>query len=245
MKNSSRSTTKNSSDQLSTIEVIFFDAGNTLLKARPSVGSIYQKTASKYGVTPSVSELEESFRRQWKESKLSGDFLAESAGKGQQVEKIWWKKFVRGVFKEFDPIENFDAFFDELYDTFAQPSSWELFPEVIEVLSELLSRGFRLGLISNWDSRLPGILSGLEIDHFFSEIVVSSLVELEKPDRRIFLLSAGRMNVPVEKAAHVGDDPLLDYKGAQEAGLLPFLVDRTGDGHRDMRTIRSLQQLIR
>jgi len=112
------------------------------------------------------------------------------------------------------------------------------------VLSELKSRGYRLGLISNWDSRLPGILKGLGIDHFFMDVVISSLVGLEKPDSRIFLLAVERMNTSVEKAAHVGDDPLLDYNGALEAGMSPFLVDRTDDGHEDKNTITSLRQLL-
>jgi FMN phosphatase YigB (HAD superfamily) len=102
-------------------------------------------------------------------------------------------------------------------------------------------------VISNWDSRLLRILHGLSIDTCFSTIVISALVGVEKPDRRIFQRAAENVSVRVERAVHVGDDPLLDYRGALDAGMFPFLLDRKGDGHGDgspMRTITDLRELL-
>ena len=147
-------------------------------------------------------------------------------------------------FSRFEPIHDYDAFFDELYDTFASPESWELFPEVTEVLSSLKNRGYKLGVISNWDSRLPGILQGQHIDEYFTDIVISSQVGFEKPDSRIFQLAVDRMSIPAHKAVHVGDDPLLDYRGAFEAGLYPCLVDRKNIHNGDIRTIKNLRELL-
>jgi putative hydrolase of the HAD superfamily len=241
---SSRNTTENNNTGETSFEAIFFDAGNTLLKARPSVASIYQRTASRYGVSPALEEIEEAFRKEWRDSKNEGGLIGEGAVIDEHVEKKWWKEFVRRVFDRFEPIGDFDRFFDDLYDTFARPESWELFPEVNEALEELRRRGYRLGLISNWDSRLCGILRGLSLDAYFSSIVISSQVGVEKPDRRIFLLAARSLSVSVEKAIYVGDDPLLDYRGAQGAGMFPFLLDRKGDGHEGMRTIGDLRDLL-
>lgn len=244
MTDSSSNTTKNRNEKPDSIDAIFFDAGNTLLKAKPSVASIYHRVASGRGINRTADEIERAFEREWQRVRESSGFMSEAAGRGQQVEKSWWKEFVRRVFERFGPVDDFDGFFDELYDTFARPESWELFPEVEGVLSELHSRGYKLGIISNWDSRLTGILHGLEIDRFLSEIVISSQVGFEKPDARIFLLAAERIGKPPAKVAHVGDDPVLDYRGALEAGLIPFLLDRAGGDHRDLRTISDLSELL-
>lgn len=225
-------------------EAVFFDAGNTLLRAKPSVASIYQRTAARYGLFSSIEEIEEAFRREWRESKASSGIPGAVSGIDEYAERGWWREFVRRVFSRFEPLRDFDGFFAELYDTFASPESWELFPEVRETLEEIRTMGHRLGIISNWDSRLLGILRGLSLEGYFSSIVISSLVGVEKPDRRIFLLAAERLSVPVQRSIHVGDDPLVDYKGALDAGMFPFLLDRQGNGHEGMRTIGDLRELL-
>ncbi len=234
---------KNRSDSEATVQAVFFDAGNTLLRATPSVADIYRDTARRYGTEASRYDIEQSFKREWQRARESGAFMREAAGDGQLMEKAWWKEFVRRVFAGFPPISDFDGFFDELYDIFARPRTWELFPDVPAVLDALEGR-VRLGVISNWDSRLEGILEGLGIKDYFSEIVISSLVEIEKPDRKIFRLASDRIGVPLEHCAHIGDDPTLDYHGALDSGMTAFLIDRDGRENRSNNSLRSLDELL-
>ncbi|RLE83608.1 MAG: hypothetical protein DRJ41_04620, partial [Thermoprotei archaeon] len=49
-----------------------------------------------------------------------------------------------------------------------------------------------------------------------------------KPDARIFKIALKRLGSRPEEAVHVGDDPLMDVKGAKNAGILPILIDRKG-----------------
>ncbi len=246
MTDSYRNTTKkNNKTNHTAVRAVFFDVGNTILRAKPSVAEIYHTTASRYGISPPIDDIEHSFKKRWQESKESEDFIRESAGQGQLVEKMWWREFVRSVFEDFDPIDDFEGFFGELYDIFARPESWELFPEVHEVLSSLGTRGYRLGVISNWDSRLPAILHGLDVDKYFQEIFISSLVGREKPDKRIFQLASDQMTVHIEECIHIGDDPVLDYEGARVAGMSAYLLDRDGNNNCvEKRTIASLRELL-
>ena len=58
--------------------------------------------------------------------------------------------------------EGFDEFFEEVFARFAQAESWRLFPETLDVLKALKAcRGYELGIISNFDSRLFSVLRGL------------------------------------------------------------------------------------
>lgn len=41
-----------------------------------------------------------------------------------------------------------------MYDDFAGPGNWELFPEVIPALEKIKAAGAVLGVISNFDERL-------------------------------------------------------------------------------------------
>ena len=61
--------------------------------------------------------------------------------------------------------QRFDEYFAELFAYFAQPKAWTLYPEVTETLSALEKRGMILSVISNFDSRLIGILEGLGAAH--------------------------------------------------------------------------------
>ena len=51
-----------------------------------------------------------------------------------------------------------ETFFHELYERFARPDAWEVFPDVVSVLEELAESGLKLGVISNWDERLRPLL---------------------------------------------------------------------------------------
>ena len=70
-----------------------------------------------------------------------------------ELEKRWWRSLVKDVFAKLVPEDSFDAFFEDLYHAFGQAESWRLYPEVREALTQLKSKGFVLGIISNWDSR--------------------------------------------------------------------------------------------
>jgi putative hydrolase of the HAD superfamily len=73
-----------------------------------------------------------------------------------------------------------------LFEFFARAEAWKLYPETIEILEQLKKRGLILGVISNFDSRLFGLLDGLGIAHFFDLVVISTQVGAAKPEAAIF-----------------------------------------------------------
>lgn len=206
------------------LEAIFFDAGNTLLRVHPSVGAIYSDAARLFGVNLEVETIENTFRALW--SRTAPLVNNEGHRLGYENEKEWWKFLVRRVFDELAEFPDFDEFFEYLYSRFAEADSWRLYEDVQDTLQELQSRGYRMGIISNWDSRLPHLCEALGIRPFFETMIVSALVGYEKPHPSIFQKALEETGLAPETALYIGDDPYLDYQAARNVGLHALHLDR-------------------
>lgn len=210
------------------IRAVFFDAAGTLIKPARRVGESYAHVANKFGVEVSPPQLSERFRVCFDASSPLA-FPGAPATAIDGLERDWWKRLVRKIFEPWEPFDRFDDYFSELFDYFARPDAWALFPEVLETLSALRGRGLILGVISNFDSRLIGILNGLGAGPWFDEIVISSRAGHAKPDWRIFAAALAKHGLEPNHAAHIGDSEEKDLCGANDAGLMGILVDRNGE----------------
>src|SRR5262249_24247513 len=132
----------------------------------------------------------------------------------------------------------------ELFHRFGQPEAWEVYPEVREVLAALKASVLRLGVISNWDHRLPDLLDGLGLAPLLDAVVYSSQVGVEKPDRRIFKEAVRRLGVAPSATLHVGYGRVEDVEGAMAADLNAAHVMRH-PGRRERSDLRDLSPLPR
>jgi len=197
---------------------VLFDAAGTLFTTRGSVGEIYGSIARQYGSKASAGAIQDAFFRQFR-----------GAGPtSSEDQKDWWRDIVRRVFTEVGMVENFDRFFDEVYDRFRNSEGWILFPETVEVLEELKRRGVKIGVISNFDDRIYSVMRSLGILSYFDAITISSETGYSKPDRRIFDAAIGALNEPASKILVVGDSLSDDVEAATRAGLSAVLLDRSG-----------------
>lgn len=137
-------------------------------------------------------------------------------------------------------IERFDA-------AHKQDNLWrKMLPSTPAVLTELRKRGFTLGVISNADGRIAGILHQCGIAELFDTVIDSHDIGVEKPDPRIFLLALDRLNTPPDQAVYVGDIYGIDVVGSERAGLQAVLLDPLGGyGEVPCRKIRHLRELLR
>ena len=212
------------------IKAIFFDAAGTLIKPARRVGETYAVLARKYGIEVSAAEIAERFRLCFHSAPPLA-FPGAPAARIEDLERAWWKDLVRRIFEPWDGFQRFDDYFAELFAYFAQPDAWTLYPEVAETLSALEKRGMVLSVISNFDSRLIGILEGLGAAHWFEHIFVSSRVGYAKPDQQIFHTALERHSLKAGDALHVGDSEEKDLHGANKAGLKGVLVERNGESN--------------
>jgi putative hydrolase of the HAD superfamily len=210
---------------LSPFKAVFFDVGGTLIRVHPSVGDVYARHARPFGYSGSVEVLNEGFGAQWK--KMGG---IESLGdqSGAVAERKFWRELVYEVFKPLGGLDQFEEYFDLIFEEFREKSNWRVYEDVIEseILETLKKRGVVLGVISNWDSRLISTLENIGLAHYFDFILPSAVVGSAKPDKKIFKEALRRSGVGPHEACHIGDEIRTDVVGAEGVGIHPILLDR-------------------
>ncbi len=163
----------------------------------------------------------------------------------EERERAWWKELVRRVFEPFGTFSRFDDYFSELFRYFGRADAWSLYPETLETLSALKKRGLILAVISNFDSRLLGILDGLGIASWFDSVVLSSRTGYAKPAPEIFQTALKLYGLKAEEALHIGDSPDKDAAGASSAGLTGVLLNRRGNTVSDsFLQVQNLKEIL-
>jgi len=229
----------------SRIKAVFFDAAGTLLTVNGSVGEIYASIAREHGMEVAVPDLEAGFRRSY----AVAPSMAFPGALPEQIpvlERQWWRNLVQKVFASLGSFPRFDEYFEALFSFFARAEAWRLYPETLSTLEELQRRGLKLGVISNFDARLFGLLDGLGITPFVDPVVISTHAGAAKPERGIFTQALARIGVAAEEALHVGDSYEADIVGAKTVGITPVFVDRRmqGEESNDYSTVSNLADLL-
>jgi len=229
---------------LSKYKAVFFDVGGTLLRVEPSVGEVYATYARPFGFKGSGKELNRLFHKEWINS---GGI--ESLGKksGEQAERDFWKSLVFQVFEHSGGLENFEHYFEIIYEAFARKDHWHVFDDVIDsgILEKLKNSSITLGVVSNWDSRLHTILKGTGLAEYFDFILASAEVGSAKPDKKFFIEAIRRSGVKPAEVCHIGDDLRADIRGANSVGIEAILIDRNSKHKKNsLATISSFQELL-
>ncbi len=209
------------------------------------MGETYSATAARYGMVLEAGKLAEAF------GEVFGGmpdlaFQWTSVDELRRLEREWWRSLVgRVLARTGSSPRDFDAFFDFLYQHYAEGAAWECFPEVPNVLERLRGIGCKLAVVSNFDSRLPGILRALDLHDRMDAVVYSSEAGSAKPDPAIFRTALGALGVDPQRAIHVGDNTTADMAGAAAAGVAGLLIRRDHPPAGDSgQVIRSLDELL-
>ncbi len=120
---------------------------------------------------------------------------------------------------------------------------FEVYPDVMDTLAGLRSRGVRVAIVSDWDCTLAEHLDRLGVGGWVDAVVVSAEIGVAKPDRRIFTAALDGLSVAPEAALVCGDDPARDLAGARAAGIRGVLIDRAGRYPEIDARLRTLAEL--
>ena len=108
------------------------------------------------------------------------------------------------------------------------PMTYTLDPDAIPVLAELRRRGYKIGLVSNWDGSLAAKCDEAGLTPYVDYVGDSTVFGQVKPSAAFFLHVLDQLEVPPEAAFHVGDYYDADVEGARAAGITPILLDLFG-----------------
>lgn len=223
-------------------DAVLFDAGETLVHPYPSFGRLLASFLAARGHT--VDEA--TFDGIALEAAIEAGQAAHANGiawtTSATASRTHWTGIYRTLLAHLE-IDD-EAAPDAMYDQFAQPVHYRLFPDSLPALRALASDGLALGLVSNWEAWLSELLDLLDVTRLFKAVVVSGAVGIEKPDPAIFRAALEAMHVEASRAVYVGDSVLHDVEPALALGMGAVLVDRHGRHEAGPHpTVRSLEQL--
>lgn len=209
-------------------EAVFFDVGNTLLYAYPSVGHVCEEVLRTSGRIHDLSEIDAVLPLvdDYYEDRYRTDdtFWTDD----ERAASVWTGMYELMCHRLGIAAGEASTLARAVYDAFGEAERWRAWDDVAPAFERLRASGVKVGIISNWDSRLEGIMAGLGLRDLVDTIVSSAVVGLHKPDPRIFELACARLGAEPGKCAHVGDHFYADIVGARAVGMTPVLIDRHG-----------------
>lgn len=219
--------------------LVLFDVGATLVDPHPSAQEVVLRTLRRHGLAVQSRDLARAEPLAWQRVAHLMPFQRY----GQEESRAFWDAFYRALLDSLGQADD-GPLRAELYAAFQRLENWRLFPEAVPVLRELRARGFRLGVVSNWEEWLEDLLLALEVHTLFDVIVASGPFGRAKPDPSIFARALELAGATAAEAVHVGDNPRDDVEGARVAGIRPILIDR-GDRYAalEVERIKSLEEL--
>ncbi len=121
-----------------------------------------------------------------------------------------------------------DAFFDRLYDIFAE-LPLALYEDTLPTLEQLQRQGVKIGIITNHSSLIRPVIEeavGRYIPTNY--VLISQDAQLYKPSPVVFQAAASQLNVLPSNCVYVGDNLYVDAIGAVEQGgyALGLWIDR-------------------
>jgi putative hydrolase of the HAD superfamily len=232
------------------IEAIFLDVGNTLRVVIPDeafMAQSRQQLAELTGTTMSPDDfhalLEERYKALRKRAK---EQLIEAS------EREMWTKWMLPDF----PTEKIAPLAGKLTrlwrdcDGRRVPRS-----DVSDVVIELHKRRYKLGIIANTitETEIPDWLETDGLTKYFDTVVLSSKLGIRKPNPEIYLEAARRIDAEPAKCVYVGDNPVRDVEGVQDAGFAMSIIlvepatlkkEPPSDKIKPDRMIKELSELL-
>jgi REG-2-like HAD superfamily hydrolase len=227
------------------IDLITLDAAGTIIDHRWDPGGIAAQAARSVGLLvsaersrPAYGEVFARFRSEQEELERIGDRAA--------VKSMWQRQMAAWLVevggKEEDAPEVLSRF-EEL--AFGPRSHvFALFEDALPAIESIKAAGFKLGVISNWDHTLFGVLESLGVDGEFDFVIASLVFGAEKPEKSIFMKACEHGRSAPERTLHVGDSEYDDFLGARNAGMHALLIDRSKPASLEGGRINSLTQIM-
>lgn len=164
---------------------------------------------------PSIDTIDRRFHVAFDNTSLPGNGLAYGT---TDAEGYWfWKRIIGSVFPSFDD-DVLKRLTRRIYRQFAEADAWRIYSGAEEVLEWLRRHGFRLAVLTNWDTRANRLLRNLGLSAYLNEIVVSSEVGKEKPDPEVFHTTHRRFGSTTDRIVMIGNSAEIDLEVPDEMG---------------------------
>lgn len=205
---------------------VFFDAGLTLIQARPTLAERYVRYMREVGITVTPPTVEVALKNASAEM-LTWYKADPDVWSTDSKVQTHWQDFYIVAFQELGAGSASEERAETLYKEYNLPGAWHLFPDVLPTLTTLHEQGYIIGVISDWATSLAqNILLPLGVGPYVDFMVVSATMREAKPSYGLYREALARAGAKPEEAVHVGDNYVNDILGARAAGVAGVLLDR-------------------
>ena len=223
------------------VDYIWFDLGYTLVYLNRE--EAYKERLTAYGVNKSIEEIALAYHLTDKY------FMREHPGLLGKDRKQYAEVYHSRLHTYLELEDNRPHFNDLVKFIPSIHVEWKAFQSTIETLKQLKAMGIGVGLISNWNHTARDVLTKNGILPLLDHVVISSDLEIEKPDERIFQHAFQLSGVSPDKSLYIGDNYYDDVVGSRKVGMDSILInpfERTGieELGSDIETIANIDQLI-
>lgn len=207
-------------------EWIFFDIGGTLLEIYRPLAELVHDYLAREGYQVPVEPLYQAVR-----TTVASLPTRHPSYTSLEANRDWWMHLYEGTLNLGIGTQEIPQLLlatvrDALWEQHRRGDNLRVYADAEGVVETLSERGFRLGVISNWDDTLSPILDRFGLLTAFELLIVSSDLGLEKPDPTIFQHALERAGIDPAASIHIGDDWQCDVVGAAQTGIQPIWIDR-------------------
>ena len=223
------------------VDYIWFDLGYTLVYLNRE--EAYQERLNNAGVSKSIEEIALAYHLTDKY------FMREHPGLLGKDRKHYAEVYHTKLHTYLGLEANQLQFDDVMKFESSIKVEWKAFQTTLATLKQLKEMGIGVGLISNWNHTAKDVLTKNEILPLLDHVVISSELEIEKPDERIFQHAFKLSSVSPEKSLYIGDNYYDDVVGSRKVGMDSILInpfERIGieELANDIPTMANVEQLI-
>jgi putative hydrolase of the HAD superfamily len=199
------------------VRAVLFDVDFTLVKPGPDLGPEgYRKLGRKHGL-----ELDPA---RYADARLAAVENVERHPELRHDEEMWFaftELIVRGMGGDGRAARQLAIEMTRLWE---RSENFDLYDDVLPVLSQLRTRGLKLGLVSNGGREISDFVAhhALEVDC----AIASRAHGWIKPHESIFRAALDLLGVEAGETAMVGDSVEDDIEGATAVGMRALLIDR-------------------
>ena len=225
------------------LAAVSFDVTGTLL-GLPRLGEIYAETFRRHGHAVDAATMAKVVLAVWQELAIRTRLGEDRFSGHPEGAKGFWRELVGRVAAHLELAAPTPFLAAELFERFAHVEAWEVYADAAAALPALRAAGLRLGVVSNFDARLPRLLADCGLADSFDAVVYSEEVGVEKPHPAIFEELLERLGLPAASVLHVGDSRRDDVEGARAVGMQALWLTRDS-GRGDLTTLGALPELVR
>jgi len=215
-------------------DAVFFDAGETLVHPHPTFPDLFAAILRREGHDVDAETIRDRIHVVYDRFRAAAETNELWTTSKEKSQRFWHDVYT--IFLRELGIDD-EGLVDTVYEEFTDLANYALFDDVVPVLDRLRDAGLCLGVVSNFEAWLEGLLDRLGVRSYFGVRVISGVEGLEKPDPRIFQLAMERAGVEPVDSVYVGDNPEFDVDPALALGMFPVLIDR-GDRFTDATVAR-------